>query len=90
MGKLYDCDKVRYRNAKMPKFQKYLRLCQDAKNPLTKQIYRTIYRMKANKSHIEISSKSNIGYGLYIGHPYCIKHKDNATEDYINNKVEQC
>ncbi len=72
MRNLYDCDKVRYGNVKMPKFQKYFRLCQDAKNPLTKQIYRIIYRTKADKSHIEISSKANIGYGLYIGHPYCI------------------
>ena len=171
MGRLYNSDKARYGRSKMPKFQKHLRKCQDAKFPLLKQFYRFIYRIEADKSHIEISSKANIGYGLYIGHPYCItvnakavignncnihkgvtigqenrgsrkgvptigncvwiginstvvgnvrigddvliapntfvncdvpdhsvvfgnpciiKHKDNATEDYINNKVEQC
>ena len=72
MGKLYDADKVRYGNSNMPAFQKYFRKCQDAKKPFTKQFLRFIYRITANKNHIEISSKANIGYGLYIGHPFCI------------------
>ncbi|MBR4087353.1 MAG: serine acetyltransferase [Clostridia bacterium] len=62
----------------MPTFQKYFRLCQDAKNPLAKQFLRFIYRITANKNHIEISSKANIGYGLYIGHPFCITVNDRA------------
>ena len=72
MGFLLKMDKVRYGPAKMPKFQVYLRRCQDAKNPVIKQIYRVLFRLSANKHHIEISSKTNIGQGLYIGHPYGI------------------
>ena len=79
MAKLLSSDKKRYGNGKMPKFQVYFRKCQDAKNPLSKQIYRVLYRMSANKSHIEISSKNKIGYGLYIGHPYCITVNASAT-----------
>ena len=72
MAKLLAADKKRYANAKMPKFQVYFRKCQDAKNPISKIFYRVLYRLSANKSHIEISSGCKIGYGLYIGHPYCI------------------
>ena len=79
MNKLLKSDQTRYGKAKMPKFQKYLRKCQGASNPITKQIYRLIYRISANKSHIEISSKSKIGYGLYIGHPYCITVNPSAV-----------
>ncbi len=34
--------------------------------------------MYANKSHIEISSRCQIGGGLYIGHPYCITINEKA------------
>lgn len=72
MEKLLKLDQKRYASARMPRFQAYLRRCQDARNPLLKQMYRVIYRLLANKHHIEISSKAKIGYGLYIGHAYCI------------------
>lgn len=79
MGRLLELDKKRYGNSKMPKFQAYFRKFQDAKNPLLKLIYRVIYRFLANRNHIEISSGSKIGYGLYIGHPYCITVNANAV-----------
>ena len=72
MNHLLKADQIRYGSAKMPKFQKYLRKCQGSKNPLLKQLYRLLYRLSANRSHIEISSSSKIGEGLYIGHAYCI------------------
>ena len=72
MGKLFEQDRVRYGQNKMPRFQRYLRKCQDARNPLSKQIYRLLFRLAANQSHIEITSHNQIGGGLYIGHPYCI------------------
>ena len=72
MEKLYDNDKARYKSGKMPRFQKYLRKCQDTKNPILKKIFKLLYRRSASKSHIEISAQADIGKGLYIGHPYCI------------------
>lgn len=79
MNKILKKDQLRYGQGKMPKFQKILRQCQNASNPLTKQIYRLLYRIYANKNHIEISSKAKIGPGLYIGHPYCITVNPKAT-----------
>lgn len=70
--KYFEADRVRYPGAKMPRFQRYMRKCQDAKSPLLKQAYRLLYRISADQKHIEISSKANIGHGLYLGHAYCI------------------
>ncbi len=68
-----------YRNhTKLPHFQKLFRKCQ-ASRGLIKQFYRFLYRLSANKSHIEISSKCRIGAGLYIGHPYCITVNSDAV-----------
>ena len=63
----------------MPTFQKYLRKSQDTKNPLFKKLYRAIYRISARKNHVDIPSNVKIGYGLYIGHPYCITINPQAT-----------
>lgn len=71
--KLLDADVKRYGNrAAMPKFQKYMRKYQDANNKFTKLFYRILYRYFRNKNHIEIDVTTNIGGGLYIGHPFCI------------------
>lgn len=65
-------DKVRYGNASIPRFQRYFRKYQDAKNPLLKQVYRLLYRFSARRNFIEIPRDTKIGGGLYIGHPYGI------------------
>lgn len=66
-------DRQRYgRNKKMPLFQYFFRKCQCTQNSFLKVIYKIVYRILANQKHIEISSATQIGPGLYIGHPYCI------------------
>lgn len=72
-------DKLRYGGARMPRFQYYFRKAQAARNPIAKLIYRVLYRLSSNKYHNEISSRTKIGYGLYIGHPFCINVNEKAV-----------
>ena len=66
-------DKKRYRNLKeMPKFQRYMRKCQEAKNPISRFFYKLLFAYFRNKNHVEMPFNINIGEGLYLGHPYCI------------------
>ena len=65
-------DVVRYENSRIPIFQTYFRKFQTASNPLSKLLYRFLYRIAAHKNHIEISRNTKIGAGLYIGRPFCI------------------
>ena len=66
-------DKNRYNVLKeMPKFQKYMRRGQEAKNPLCRLLYKTLFVYYRNKSLVEMPLDINIGGGLYLGHPYCI------------------
>ena len=87
---LYKQDTVRYQGGRMPKFQKYLRLCQDAKFPLLKYIYAVSYRYYAKRSHVEISRKAQIGGGLYIGHAYGITINPRATLGMNCNIHKNC
>lgn len=72
MNKELNMDYVRYKNKKdMPAFQYYFRLAQ--KSGGVKQIiYRVLFKLLRMKNCIELSYGTNIGGGLYIGHPYCI------------------
>ena len=45
-----------------------LRKCQTGNNFL----HRILFSILKSKRHIEIYGRSNIGPGLYLGHPYCI------------------
>lgn len=73
-------DMVRYaRPREVPQFQKYLRRYQEAKNPVSKLIYRVLYSFFRKKLHIEISRDTQIGGGLYIGHAYGITINPRAT-----------
>ena len=65
-------DVVRYENSRIPIFQTYFRKFQTASNPLSKLLYRFLYRIAAHKNHIEISRNTKIGAELYIGHPFSI------------------
>lgn len=71
-------DKIRYKGANLPAFQKYYRKTQNAKNPLLKAIYKILFRITRNIRGIEISDKTEIGFGLYIGHAYCITINENS------------
>lgn len=73
MTKILKQDAERYESiSRMPRFQKFLRKYQTASNPLSKLLYRFLYRISARKNHIEIPRDTKIGAGLYIGHPFCI------------------
>lgn len=66
-------DYTRYTSAKeMPKFQKYMRKCQGAKNPIWKLLYKILFVYHRQKYCVEISENTTIGEGLYVGHPYGI------------------
>ena len=63
------CDKTRY-TGKMPRFQYYYRKCQQSTGMLW-LVYRALFSICKRKKHIDLYYKTNIGGGLYIGHPYC-------------------
>lgn len=56
---------------KMPIFQKFYRKQQSARF-FIKYLYRIIFSITKFIYHIEIPSSTEIGPGLYIGHPFCI------------------
>lgn len=64
-------DKKRYSNGKIPKFQKIYRKVQCSKG-LMKIIYKILFKYYKERNHIELSSNTKIGPGLYIGHAYSI------------------
>lgn len=74
----YVSDKCRYTEGKMPAFQKYYRLTQESNNFILQQLFRLLFRYFKKKNLIDLHYSTNIGPGLYIGHPYCIT---------INSKV---
>ena len=58
-------DKNRYNVLKeMPKFQKYMRRGQEAKNPLCRLLYKTLFVYYRNKSLVEMPLDINIGGGI--------------------------
>lgn len=65
-------DMKRYKNNKMPGFQKLFRKYRQTDNKLLKLFYKVLYHFSAKKNHIEIPLSTQIGGGLYIGHPYGI------------------
>lgn len=71
------CDKIRYMG-KMPRFQYYYRKCQESTGIMS-MIYRVLFSRSKRKNHIEIYYKTDIGGGLYIGHPYCITINEKAV-----------
>lgn len=56
----------------LPKFQRYFRKYQGTSNKILKIFYKILYRVLAQRNHIEIPLTTEIGGGLYIGHPFCI------------------
>ena len=69
-------DLSRYGDAKVEKsikrFLKYLRKCQFTDNKFLLAAYKFYFRKIKQKLNIELYGKTNIGAGLYIGHPYGI------------------
>lgn len=55
----------------MPLYQPWLRRMQTAKNPVWKMLVKIMYRLIGYAYCNDIQT-TDIGYGLYIGHPFCI------------------
>lgn len=75
--KLYAAGLSRYggglrRGEHIERFHYYFRKLQTESNKLLILYYRYQFRRIKQKLHIEIYYKTEIGKGLYIGHPYCI------------------
>lgn len=80
MMSLKQTDSVRYPNKReMPLFQRYFRKYRQSGNKLSKLLYKVLYHFSAAKNHIEIPLTTQIGAGLYIGHPYCITVNSKAV-----------
>ena len=68
-----DKDFFRYENKKeVPLFQIYYRKLQNSKGGVKKLFNALLFRIFKHKNHIELSKDTQIGEGLYFGHPYCI------------------
>lgn len=70
----YKLDRHRYKNKrdKALRFIKYFRKGQSCNNPLLRSIYKLILLHLKKRYCIEMSVKTRIGGGFYIGHPYGI------------------
>ena len=53
-------------------FHYLFRKCQASKNPITKYIYRFLFSICKKHHGIELYYNTQIGKGLYLGHPYNI------------------
>lgn len=68
---LLQMDRYRYKNENIPVFLIYMRKCQKSYG-IKKIIFHCLYRIAESYRHVEISHKTCIGGGLYIGHAYAI------------------
>ena len=71
LNNILEKDKKRY-EGKIPIFQVLYRKSQTTKYLPLKLIYKILFRFFRERKHIELSSDTKIGEGLYIGHPYAI------------------
>lgn len=73
-------DKIRYEKmgGDIPNFQRFMRLTQEAKFKPLKLFYKAIFAFYRNRNLIELSVDTEIGEGLYFGHPFCITINPNS------------
>ena len=73
MGQLLEEDRRRYADGgHMPAFQYWLRRSQETKSGILRKGCRALYNLCCRNPLIDISVHTQIGGGLYIGHPCCI------------------
>lgn len=65
-------DQKRYNGGKMPRFQFYYRKCQNSRCKVLHLIFRVLFAYYKRKNHIDLYHGTQIGDGLYIGHPFGI------------------
>jgi serine O-acetyltransferase len=79
MNDVLKSDISRYSSKReMPKFQKYYRKAQSGGGILVVW-YKILFLYYKRKNHIELSLKTKIGKGLYVGHPYGITINPNVV-----------
>ena len=66
-------------DAYIKKFHKYLRKAQTSQNRIAQWYYRYRLLKIKKKNMLEISYRTKIGKGLYLGHPYGITINPEAT-----------
>lgn len=90
---LLKSDLKRYPHQKdMPIFQKFMRKYQDSNNKILKVLYKILFVFFRYSNKVEIAPNSYVNcdvpsHSVVFGNPCVIKHKENATESYIENKV---
>ena len=76
----YKCDLKRYGNDATLYIKLLIYAFRKAKSSrVTRKFWNFIFGTLAKRNHLEISSKAQIGPGLYIGHPFCITINPKAT-----------
>lgn len=63
----FKLDQMRYVKVKMPRFQKYFRKYQNG--GILRLLYKVLFVLDRNSKCIDMSIDTDIGPGLYIGHP---------------------
>lgn len=71
-------DRQRYARGKIPPYQKYFRYIQVTSFLPLKLWYKFLFNYYKRKYMVELSEKTEIGEGLYFGHPYCITINPNS------------
>lgn len=69
MGNYLKMDKLR---GVITPYQYFMRKYQGSENRPLKFLYKILCRVFGKLYHCDIHEYTKIGYGLYLGHPYCI------------------
>lgn len=76
---IYNLDKKRYPNGKTPRVVKYYRKLQSmSSKSLFRLFYKILFKLEKERTMIELSDKTEIGPGLYLGHHCCITINPNT------------
>ena len=79
MNTVLQKDCLRYSKKKlMPRFQIYYRKLQNSRGGVKRLFYKVMFVLYRNKCHVDLSEKTQIGEGLYLGHPFCTTINPNA------------
>lgn len=75
---IIDKDKSRSCGGKLPLWQFFFRKLNSHRTQL-RFVYKFLFKIFSFLSHVEISPCTQIGEGLYVGHPFCITINPNVV-----------